>query len=185
VKTRLILLLTLVVGLPLGVAQARKPAKAVKKAPVLEWPPLSRTNMTDWTPPIRAMQYLLRYRGVKVAVDGKFGMQTEAAVKRFQKTHKLRADGVVGSQTWEKLIVRLKRGNKGNAVRAAQAALNGINNHVGDPLFDLSEDGVFGTETEQAVREFQEGDGTREGDLKIDGIIGRETWCYLVLGWKR
>jgi len=39
----------------------------------------------------------------KLAVDGVFGPQTEAAVKAFQRKEKIAVDGVVGPQTWSKL----------------------------------------------------------------------------------
>ena len=35
--------------------------------------------------------------------DGKFGAKTETAVKAFQKSKGLTADGVVGPKTWEAL----------------------------------------------------------------------------------
>jgi peptidoglycan hydrolase-like protein with peptidoglycan-binding domain len=37
------------------------------------------------------------------ALDGIFGPQTEASVKTFQFTAGLRADGIIGPQTWNKL----------------------------------------------------------------------------------
>jgi hypothetical protein len=39
----------------------------------------------------------------KLAVDGVFGPQTEAAVKAFQRKERIAVDGVVGPQTWSKL----------------------------------------------------------------------------------
>lgn len=36
-------------------------------------------------------------------VDGKLGPQTREAIRSFQQVHGLKADGVVGRQTWEKL----------------------------------------------------------------------------------
>jgi peptidoglycan hydrolase-like protein with peptidoglycan-binding domain len=44
-------------------------------------------------------------RPVLVA-DGSFGPSTERWAKQFQKDHGLRADGVVGVQTWEQMIAR-------------------------------------------------------------------------------
>lgn len=39
-----------------------------------------------------------------LSVDGIFGAQTEAAVKKYQKEHGLVADGIVGSNTWNSLL---------------------------------------------------------------------------------
>ena len=41
---------------------------------------------------------------VGVAVDGKFGKNTQAAVKKFQKLVGLRDDGCVGINTWKKIL---------------------------------------------------------------------------------
>ena len=40
----------------------------------------------------------------ELKVDGRFGTQTKAAVKAFQKLFKLTQDGVVGPKTWAKII---------------------------------------------------------------------------------
>ena len=42
------------------------------------------------------------------AVDGKIGTQTREAIRTFQQVHGLKADGVVGKQTWEKLAPYLE-----------------------------------------------------------------------------
>ena len=40
-------------------------------------------------------------------VDGKIGPQTRAAIREFQKVNGLKVDGVVGRQTWDKLVMHL------------------------------------------------------------------------------
>lgn len=53
----------------------------------------------------------------------------------------------------------IKKGSKSAAVKILQSALH------------LSQDGIFGSITEEAVRDFQRNNG-----LKDDGIVGETTW---------
>lgn len=48
---------------------------------------------------VRVIQRLLH-----VKVDGRFGMLTEEAVKDFQASHCLTANGIVSTKTWQKLL---------------------------------------------------------------------------------
>lgn len=49
---------------------------------------------------VRTLQRLLIWRDYRISgVSGRFGSQTKAAVKRFQRRHRLRADGVAGART--------------------------------------------------------------------------------------
>ena len=123
---------------------------------------------------MRTLQHLLRARGQQVTVDGIFGQRTEAAVRAFQSSHGLAADGVVGPQTWAALIVQVRRGSTGDAVRGVQEEFRF---RAGDPNVALQVDGVFGQRTDQAVRGFQEALG-----LGADGIVGPLTWRALVSG---
>lgn len=53
----------------------------------------------------KCMQQLLVYiHGYSISCDGEFGSDTEACVKKFQKTKGLTADGIVGKNTWKKLL---------------------------------------------------------------------------------
>ena len=58
---------------------------------------------------VRSVQAVLQRIGItdaagrQVVVDGSYGPQTAAAVKRFQKRKGLTVDGKVGPQTWRKL----------------------------------------------------------------------------------
>jgi len=70
--------------------------------------------------PVKTLQYLLRARGHNVAVDGDFGPQTDGAVKAFQTSKGLTANGSVNPQTWTALIVQVKKGSHGDAVRGAR-----------------------------------------------------------------
>jgi peptidoglycan hydrolase-like protein with peptidoglycan-binding domain len=47
---------------------------------------------------VKALQQLLQ-----LAVDGKFGPNTEAAVRQFQRDQNMVPDGIVGPRTWAKL----------------------------------------------------------------------------------
>lgn len=120
---------------------------------------------------VRTMQYLLRARSYKVNVDGVFGAQTKSAVMKFQRSRGLKADGIVGGQTWKALFITVKRGSKGDAVRALQNQLraSGYSDSV-------TVDGTFGKQTEQAVKEFQQ-----SYEQKKDGIAGLQTWSSLLL----
>ncbi len=125
---------------------------------------------------MRTLQHLLRARSQSVTVDGNFGPQTEAAVRAFQGGHGLTADGIVGAQTWPKLIVQVKRGSRGDAVRGVQEEFQ-FRNLSGDPTKGLQIDGSFGPKTDDAVRGFQQALG-----VTVDGIVGPLTWRALVSG---
>ena len=52
---------------------------------------------------VRYLQDVLRVSGYKVTTDGKFGSETETAVKKFQKDHDIDDDGIVGKETWKRI----------------------------------------------------------------------------------
>lgn len=118
------------------------------------------------------VQYLLREWGYTVTVDGAFGAGTETTVKSFQTAKGLSADGIVGSGTWEKLVITVRQGDSGNDVRALQDQLR---NRWG--YTSVTIDGVFGAGTNTAVKSFQTSKG-----LYADGIVGPNTWAALVGG---
>jgi peptidoglycan hydrolase-like protein with peptidoglycan-binding domain len=117
---------------------------------------------------VRTIQYLLRHRGTQIEADGSFGPATDGAVRSFQTATGASVDGVVGRQTWNQLVLPVRRGMSGDAVRAVQDQLtrHGVVTNV---------DGVFGPATEANVRSFQ-----TTGGLPADGVVDARTWSFLV-----
>lgn len=62
----------------------------------------------------------------------------------------------------------IARGSKSKEVLRIQAKLKDLN------LYQGAQDGIFGPQTEEAVKAFQE----RQG-ITVDGIVGGETWKHL------
>ena len=150
----------------------------VATAPALQpWPVLSEGRNT--TPPVtvRSLQYLLNARGAKLTVDGLFGPKTKAAVIAFQRSHGLVASGVVRAGTWRALIVTVRLGSVGPAVRAVQDQINFRNLKNGRTLVV---DGIFGPKTAAAVRAFQHAMSLEIPGFAVDGIVGPQTWQALV-----
>ena len=124
-----------------------------------------------------------------LAIDGRFGRSTENAVRAFQEYYGLFVDGVVGENTWNRIVSvyldvteggtlviqpwpgrTYQVGSSGDEVLYLQLLLNRIR-----PVFvtipALEEDGIFGPRMRAAVREFQ-----RIFGLEVDGVVGRVTW---------
>jgi peptidoglycan hydrolase-like protein with peptidoglycan-binding domain len=121
---------------------------------------------------VRAIQLLLRQQGGRgIIVDGTFGNDTAAAVKTFQRAKRLVVDGHVGPLTWQKLVVTVRNGSRGDAVRAVQGQLR---NQYG---YRVVVDGTFGADTQTAVKSFQ---GKR--GLHADGVVGLATWKAIEAG---
>ncbi|NES64082.1 MAG: peptidoglycan-binding protein [Okeania sp. SIO2D1] len=119
---------------------------------------------------VTLIQSLLNDAGYgSLVADGIFGVRTESAVKQFQKDRNLTVDGVVGSQTWKALLPpTIARGSRGNDVERLQMTLNEMG-------YSLVVDGIFGSNTEAAVKEFQ-----KNSRLEVDGIVGPLTWYVLM-----
>ncbi len=119
-------------------------------------------------------------------VDGKFGQNMYNAVLRFQRQHGLTADGVIGPQTWNRIVTVdnnlsgggftavttrypgyvLSRGATGDYVRFVQSYMN-----AAPGMTPVRIDGIFGTDTERLVRAFQ-----ARYALKVDGRVGPQSW---------
>ncbi len=125
------------------------------------WPVLQEGDQdSEESNGVYKVQRLLRHHGFEVAPDHVFGPATAAAVRDFQTASGLTADGIVGSETWPRLIVQVQHGDSGEAVFAVQSQWRFINH-----------DGIFGPATDGLVRDFQQTSG-----LDVDGIVGPQTW---------
>lgn len=123
---------------------------------------------------VKFLQCYLNLYGNTLTVDGIFGSGTQNAVKKFQQDNGLAVDGIVGKNTWRTLMMQdsklplLRRGSRGVYVRYLQSKLV-------SKLYPAGTiDGIFGANTETAVRQFQQ-----ENDLDVDGIVGPLTWAKL------
>lgn len=131
------------------------------------------------------------------SVDGIFGAQTEAAVRKFQEVFSLTSDGIVGPATWY-AIVRLytavtslselrsqgqrfyvnswaynnpiRQGDSGVRVEHLQYMLSVLASYIPE-IPSVTVDGVFGPATRNAVLAAQKRFG-----LPQTGVVNGETW---------
>ncbi|MFP4300286.1 MAG: peptidoglycan-binding domain-containing protein [Spirulinaceae cyanobacterium] len=132
-------------------------------------------KLGDRGPEVKTVQTRLQELGYFNAnATGYFGPITQGAVIRFQKAQNLQPDGRVGAQTQAALQNRTapntaptgiwRRGSQGEAVRLIQEQL-GIAG-----FYNYAADGVFDSETENAVKAFQQAN-----NLTVDGVVGPNT----------
>lgn len=128
------------------------------------WPTVVRGERG---PNVQSIQHLVTYHEFATNVDGIFGVDTEARVQDFQTSEGLTADGIVDAEVWALLVVTVRRGDSGEAVRAAQRQLNKLG-------LVITVDGTFSSSMETLVRSFQTSKG-----LTSDGVVGQNTWRIL------
>lgn len=132
-------------------------------------------------------------------VDGIFGEETDRAVREFQRVFNLTPDGIVGNATWYRILLifngvkqlnsiisegltyadverqfseTLGPGDTGFGVELVQYLMLFISYFV-DTIPQIKLDGIYGPQTEEAVRAFQE-----QYSLPVTGIVDVATWEY-------
>lgn len=125
-------------------------------------------------PQIAGLQVALRERGIyRGAIDGVQGPRTKAAIRTFQRRHRLAVDGLAGPRTRRALGMLgrplfgtrvLRRGVIGYDVAVLQFLLRRAGHRPGRL------DGRFGARTEFVLRRFQ-----RRAHLPADGVVGART----------
>ncbi|WP_455242405.1 peptidoglycan-binding protein [Petrachloros mirabilis] len=130
-------------------------------------------------PRVVQIQRLLQRHGFRLHADGWFGPETVSAVKRFQRSHGLRADGIVGPATSVALHrsprpVRTVRSVSHQQPRGTRDEVTAIQRALRRAGHRVAVDGYFGQETEVAVARFQRAHG-----LYPDGVVGPKTWRAL------
>jgi peptidoglycan hydrolase-like protein with peptidoglycan-binding domain len=174
-----------------GIDWGTVPADPPSPGAATTWPTLRRG---DSGPSVRKMTELLAAAGIRsVEPTTTFSAAVEAAVRRYQSSRGLAADGVVGLQTWTALwntLPRLATGDPspfkvGAQPSPARQTLRGgasgseveeLQRRLADAGFNPGDiDGKFGQETTRAVRAYQAAHG-----MKVDGICGPRTWRALV-----
>lgn len=154
----------------------------------------------DYGQPVRSVQYYLNVISFfnpeipEVAADGVFGEATEQQVIAFERFYGLNPDGIVDFRTWQliqniydDILAGLPEGYEAGAaalypgynltpgmsnddVRELQTYLSTIGRNYRD-IPEIPVTGYFGTETENAVRIFQQLFG-----LDVTGVVGAPTW---------
>lgn len=111
--------------------------------------------------------------GLDIDVDNIYGNETKKALVKGLQTElnkqfegNLVVDGIFGTNTYNACI-NVRRGAEGNITWLIQSMLICHS-------FNINADGIYGTATEGAVRDFQSRNG-----LSVDGIVGKNTFNKL------
>jgi peptidoglycan hydrolase-like protein with peptidoglycan-binding domain len=169
--------LALVVPAAAQAAPAAQQAAAVTCNRTLEHYPV--LNPGAHPPAVRTLQCVLNDDGYgPVAVDGVYGPQTRAAVRRVEAGFEGPAPhpGRINNGFWVLLFGQhlpdrnLRIGEHGPAVRTLQRALRAAGGQ-------LTVDADFGTETQRVVRNYQRSQG-----LIVSGVVTERTRFFLAMG---
>lgn len=179
----------------LDTTSSKTKAKASQPKPSADKNPLLRVGSRGQA--VTDLQNMLAAEGLYTyTIDGIYGSRTAQAVRQYQQKNGLQVDGIVGPETWGRLNQPVKEskpinenkkeekkgtskqsehapavvklGSRGAAVTELQNLLNAAG------VFPYAVDGIFGSQTLSAVKNFQLQQG-----LTVDGVVGTKTWAKL------
>jgi len=159
-------------------------------------------------PRVQAVQYFLNvlsayYDSIpSVDISGILDANTRSAIMEFQKTFNLPITGLVDEQTWNSMynaVIGIMRTLPPNAIALPALLWPGITYQIGsegpgvyliqqylsyiasvlEGIPPTAPDGIYGPQTEQAVRQFQEYFG-----IDVTGVVDRYTWDRIVLTYR-
>lgn len=135
---------------------------------------------------IAYLQQTLTREGLPLDDDGYYGPKSAEAVKVIQGRNDLQRTGVVGTKTWKAIIAyntkiidddRPRKHPIGSrTLKLKSPTMRGndvlwVQNKLKEQGFRLSADSIYGKQTRNRVRIFQE-----RHKLKNDGIVDTKTW---------
>ena len=143
-------------------------------------PPGLPLRLGDAGAGVRDLQRRLAAAGfTDVGSRGVFDETTERTLRAFQAARRLVEDGICGRQTWSALVdAHFRLGDRMLYLRSPMTRGDDVTDlqlRLGNLGFDAGWlDGIFGPDTEAAVRDFQHNQG-----LNADGTVGRATVAAL------
>lgn len=143
-------------------------------------PPRDYLQPGDTGAYVTTLQNRLNVHGANISVDGIFGKETRGAVKRFQKGHGLRDDGLAGPLTWGKLNASPARQTPPTVAYGAGSSRNPnetvrlLQRKLNERGANIATDGIFRFATQAAVIMFQ-----MRARISADGVCGPQTWSAL------